>query len=122
MNIQEFKDQLITDGIASIKKHETRQSHIDGGIEGFELCRNLNTMEEYQKILQERRAEENRLRLISSDVDKNAYWKYRYTTIQIEYVFDRLCVIWSQTGQYDGPVSARAVLRTAEIVGVADHS
>lgn len=118
MNIQEFKERLITDGIASVNKNETRPERIRGGIAGFELCRELNTLEDFQYTLDRRH--EHEVDLHRPGTSKEEYWEYRVATAQVEYVYERLLVVWSQMGLYSGPLSARAVVRTAEIVGVRE--
>lgn len=115
MNIEEFKEKLITDGIVSIKNNETRPERIRGGIDGFEICRELTTMRDFQHTLDQRRAHEKDLQ--RPGTSHTEYWEYRIATVQIEYVYERLLVVWSQMGLYDGPLSARAVIRTAELVG-----
>ena len=51
MTLDEYKERLIADGIASVKKHETRQERIDGGIDGFALCYALNSPADFEKTL-----------------------------------------------------------------------
>ena len=124
MTIDTYKERLITDGLTSVKKNEKRQERIKGGVAGFELCRKLNSMADFEEELERRRKEE--LRLMNEYYGMKCerkevldeYWEYRYATVQIEYVFERMLVMWSQMGLYSGPLSARAVLRAADIVGV----
>jgi hypothetical protein len=118
MNIQEFKEQLVVEGLASVEKNETRPERIRGGKDGFEICRELETMKDFWHTLDQRYDHE--LDLQRPGTTPAEYWEYRYATVQIEYVYERMLVVWSQIGMYDGPLSARAVLRTAEIVGVKD--
>jgi hypothetical protein len=115
VNIDEFKERLIIEGIASIEAHEVRPERRKGGEAGFKLCRSLNTMADFQEALDSRHKEEMRLRTAEKR-DREQYWEYRYATVQVEYVYERMLVAWSQMGLYSGPLSARAVLRTAEIV------
>ena len=138
-SIEEFKERLIVDGIASVEKNETRPERIRGGLAGFELCRNLNSMWDFQEELERRHkhetdmislrslSQERRAEMAAEGIDVpqgsqsgtvGEYWEYRYATAQIEYVYERLLVVWSQLGLYSGSLSARAVLRTAEIIGV----
>jgi len=116
MNLQEFKDQLITEGIASVEKNETRPERIRGGLIGFEICRQLSSIWDFQEELERRHKEESSL--IKQQVPLIEYWEYRTATAQVEYVYERMLVVWSKLGLYEGPLSARAVLRTADIVGV----
>ncbi len=115
MTIEEFKEQLITEGIASVEKHETRPERIRGGLDGFKICRELHTMNDFQHTLDQRLAHEKDL--IRYHTPASDYWEYRCATVQIEYVYERMLVVWANAGFYDGPLSARAVIRTAELVG-----
>lgn len=54
MNIQEFKEQLIVEGLASVEKNETRPERIRGGKDGFEICRELETMKDFRHTLDQR--------------------------------------------------------------------
>lgn len=116
MTLAEFKNRVIEDGIASVKRREKRLELLKGGLAGFELCRSLETPIAFQDVLAERHKEEARKR---REYEKDDYWEYRYATIQVEFVYGLMKVGWSQSGLYQFPsLSARAVLRYAEVVGV----
>jgi hypothetical protein len=51
VTLDEYKERLIADGITSVRKNETRQERIDGGIEGFALCRALNSPADFEEML-----------------------------------------------------------------------
>lgn len=119
ITVDEFKDRLIADGIESIKKNETRPERIKGGLAGFELCSNLNSMADFNETLESRHKHEfdwKRQYYERKHGEIADYWEYRYATVQVEYVFERMLVVWTQLGLYSGPISARAVLRTADIL------
>jgi len=115
VTIDEFKERLIVEGVASVEKNETRPERLMGGKAGFELCRSLNTMADFKECLVARHAHEHKLRMAEA---RDGFWEYRYATIQVEYVYERMLVAWSRMGLYSGPLSARAVLRAADIIGV----
>lgn len=113
MTIETLRDQLIADAIASVHEHEKRENRRLGGLEGLELCRSLSTFEAFQAVLKERQRREDQWD--ATDGTPDDYWRHRVGTAQIEYVFDVLCIGWEIY-----PQSARAALRYAEIVGVAE--
>ena len=122
MTLDEYKARLILDGIASVQKNETRQERIDGGMEGFNLCWPLNSPADFDGILRVRHQREMQMRNSENkqdDPEAKKFWRYRYATIQIEFVLERMKVIWAQLGLYSGPLSARAVLQAAKILGVS---
>jgi len=110
MTIQELKEKVIESGIASVKKYEKGEQR-EGAIEGFELCRELNTPQECEKELKERRKKEIFDEDLRSDTKK--YWRYRYATLQIEYWYEILKVAFCYP-----TISARAGIRYSQIVGV----
>lgn len=122
MTIEEFRDEVIRRGIESVKANETDPEIIAGALEGFEICKAIELKVGYWiDKLEERRKCERQLNAASRDTqyyDKQKnddYWRYRYGTLQIEHVFERLKVCWAMQ-----PLSARAVIDYADIVGVAD--
>lgn len=115
MHIDEFKRQVIARGIESAKKYEKRPDHLAGALEGFELCRVLNSPADFEEKLQELHEKEAAMRLWNR---KEGYWRQRYISLQVEFVYERMKVAWSQLGLYSGPFSARAVLGSADILGV----
>lgn len=118
LTVQDLKEVLIQNGIESVEKHETRPERIKGGVVGFNLCRDLNTPDDFVQILEERHKEEGRIRMKrrQDKMSIDAYWEYRYATIQIEFVWERLKIAW----KLPGPYSARAFVHVGEIVGVKE--
>ena len=114
MNIEELKAKLIEDGIESVKKIETRPERIRGAIAGFEMCRKLQSKWDFDDCLRNRQAKE--VEMITDNEDLLVYWEHRMATIQIQFVYDRMKVAWTQFGLYSGPVSARAVLHINELL------
>ncbi len=108
MTLVELRDRLIEDGIASVRKHETRLPRLRGGVAGFEACRKLLLPVDFESALAERHRTEVRIaRAVSAD----EYWEYRYATVQIEYVYGVMKVA------YGFPIlSASAILRYNHIL------
>jgi hypothetical protein len=109
------KEQLISEGIASVHTNEKRYERVRGCLAGFELCRTLNSIWDFQEEL-ERRNKREKEWLQTHEVSHDEYWEHRCATVQVEYVFERMLVVWSQLGLYSGPLSARAALRAAELI------
>lgn len=122
MTIQEFRDEVIRRGIASVEQHETREHRRRGCLVGFALARRLDAENpnEWDVALTERRARENEL--CGGDQSQAAvenYWEYHCATAQVEHVYERLKVAWDVNGVRPAPtVSARAAMQYAEIVGI----
>ncbi len=92
----QLKNGIINRGIESCKKDKNLELHeIEGSIEGFNLCRNINTQNEFIDVIRKRREEE--IKMVTSDFNKEEiknYWKFHYTTIQIEFVYNRMVFMW----------------------------
>lgn len=90
--IEQIKLRLIEDGIRSLEQHENRLERRLGGIEGFNLCRSLHGLEDFERVLRERLRAEDRLRNASrsGQIALEDYWSHRWGTLQIEFVFKRL--------------------------------
>jgi len=117
MNLLELRNRLIEDGIASLKKADHRPECIEGGIEGFELCKEIEpTLEAFESVLKERAHVEALIRKRGKPAkDIMHYWRYRYGTLQIEHVYQVLRVAYKAS-----PLSDRACMQYAKIVGVAE--
>lgn len=117
MTLDAFKNRIIADGIRSVEKHETQPERIRGCLAGFELCRILNTPEDFEKMLDERQREERQL--VSLKIPPEEYWEYRSATAQVEFVYERMKAAWHYNGVQEFPsLSARSVMQYAEIVGI----
>ena len=112
----ERRDELIRDGIKDcrklIGKQKSRKMYFfyEGSIDGFEECKNLNTLESYVKRIQELSTEESReiahslrgnteeKRLLKEEwqiyddrkMDLNEVCKLKGISTQIEFVYERL--------------------------------
>ena len=113
MTIEELRNKVIEEGIKEVKRTE-KGAIRKGGIAGFEMCRNLTTMADFERVLRERHEQEIQM-VCSGDIDTDKYWEFCSTIMQVEYTYDILKVA------YNYPlVSARAGLRYAKLVGVKD--
>lgn len=107
------RNEIIKDGVA-----EVESTYADGcperigGLEGFRLCEALETPEQYRDVLAARMRAENDRRIPYGDALLRAYQEHRYATLQVEHVYDRLCVVWGLGPTY----SARAVVQVAEVL------
>jgi hypothetical protein len=126
MTLEALKEILITEGIASVKQ-EFEGAKLEGSIEGFEACRTLDTARQFERTISWRSEQEFSLLAradagddseLADDSDDpkgdgwhEAYWRYRYGTIQIEYVYNVLRVGWGKS-----PISARAGIRYHKIL------
>jgi hypothetical protein len=110
MTVLELRDKIISDGITSIETTEKRENHRRGGINGFELCKNLDTPHAFEKTLEERHKEERKL--IADAVGVNVYWEYRAATVQIEFLWERMKIVWSLGPEY----SSQAALHVNKIL------
>ena len=60
----EFRDQLLSQMVTSIHTHEKREYRRLGCLEGVEICRTLVSLEDFEKKILERQAEESRMRTL----------------------------------------------------------
>lgn len=117
----QLRDKIIRDGIVSVKRNETRPERIRGGIKGFEICKELASPADFERVLQERYQEERRLVLSHTfstpkteedETEMKLYQEYRYATVQIEFVWERLKIAWSVGGGY----STKAIMHVNNLL------
>ncbi len=120
---EQLKDRLIKDGLRGIEQDPRmiRSPHkLEGSREGFELCRTLNTPEDFQRIIAKRGQE--RMELIKKKQRGKATledcWKHRFATVQIELVWECMKIAWD----VPGTKSARAGVRVGQLLGYTDDS
>ena len=113
MNITELKSKIIEEGIKSVLA-EKQESHRIGGKKGFERCRELETMEDFEQELIGRHFEEFTAadKYHAGEITIDKYWEYRYATVQIEYCYEILKVAFRYP-----VISCNAALRYSELVG-----
>jgi len=108
---EQIKQKLIENGLASIEKDErlVRVPYkLEGSREGFRLCYDLNTPEDFQRCLKQRKEESRQLAGKGA-----AYWRHRFATVQIEVVWETMRIVW----ELPGPKSAMAGIRLGLIMG-----
>lgn len=114
-----IRDHLIKKGVESILNSVENIDHQAGGVIGFDLCRTLETPEDYELVLAQRHMEEA-IRRNAGDAED--YWKYRWATLQVEYMYSVLLVGWAQLGLRNPPnLSTRAILKFNEVL-TAEHT
>lgn len=116
MTADEVKQEIIRRGIKSIQEAYDKDSpKFKGGIIGFELCENLHTMEDFEKVIRARQNREMSMakRLLKEEGSEKleSYWEHRYATLQVAFVYERLLVLWGAPS-----VSAKAAIQVAEII------
>ena len=115
MSADEVKRKLIENGLWSIEQDERLQRaphKLEGSREGFNLCYDLHTPQDFEKCLTDRQEEQEKLR---RGRDSEAYWRHRFATIQIEAVWESMKILW----RLPGPKSTQAALRLAKAIGIA---
>jgi hypothetical protein len=98
MNLKDFHSRIITKGIRSIKKsYAPSDPCYEGGLEGFELCKDMSTPSHYEdRILIEYQNLNNFVE--EARTSKEAAYQYkkiRYIILQIEYVYELMKVAWN---------------------------
>lgn len=113
MIIEELKNYLIERGIKSVKKTEKGSQKL-GGIEGFKMCRALNTPKDFENKIQELYKESQEIVMRRPNLikeEQEQYWRIRYQCLQVEFVYERLKCAWRFPS-----LSARAVLDYSAIL------
>ena len=113
MTVEELKNHLIKRGIESIKNTEEGSQRL-GGIEGFEMCKALETPQDFDKKLFDLQKEYQAIFRRRPDLtteETELYWRIRYQALQVEFVFERLKCAW----RFE-TLSARAALDYSEIL------
>lgn len=107
----------IDDGIESLREQLTGRidrMRFEGGRDGFEACRGKEPHEIVELLAAATMRREEARQASAPD-----YWYHRYFEVQIEYVASVMSVALMQHGLPPiATVTARSVIRYAEIVGV----
>ena len=118
------KAEIISRGLAEVKKVYKDQPHKrDGAIEGFEIARALTTQADFERVLSARERRETKKatsRDRASDEELRRYWQHRYCTLQIEFVYQRMLILWA--AQPLNGYSARAVIHVQSIMEEIDET
>ncbi len=113
MSPEELKERVIAIGRVSVLATETQEYKRRGGLVGFDLCENLHTPEDFHRMLTERHLGELHLFDVIREEHRpiEEYWEYRYATLQVQHVYERLKVVWGFP-----MLSSFAVFHVAEIM------
>lgn len=117
MNLKEFVDVVVDQGIEAVKRDYARpdqKKKRDGSIAGFEECRDKDPDE--LKLLLETAAI---AREDARENDKDGYWWYRCYEAEVEWVCNCVSVLLMQLNQPTIIIpTARAAIHASRIVGV----
>lgn len=119
MTLPELRDRIVERGIEESKKTETIPYKLQGCLDGFEICRKLTSIEDFES---EVRVRELELQSIRDDISnkkktREDYFRFRCATAQIEWTLEVLKVGCPE--RYERH-SVRAARLYAEIVGVKE--
>lgn len=115
--VERIKVLAIERGIAEVEREYDDGPRKAGAVEGFGIARGLHEREEYVRVIDARHRREVRLRrrVMSGDDPtddvEDRYWHHRYATLQVEWVFKLMLVLWGAP-----IVSSRAAREVIEIV------
>ena len=116
MTLAELMHIVIEDGIKSVLENETRPEKRRGGVVGFEMCRGILTLKEFEVLLQERqKAEKEMMRWSVTEENKDAYWEHRTATVQVEWCYEIMRVAFRCS-----PLSTRAAMKYQSVLEKAD--
>lgn len=121
MTIDQLRNKIISEGIKGAKNDpQLKENQKIGSIEGFEMCKDIDihSPAEFEKLLNNQRNEGMKEFDMAHQeiISTEDYWKFRYRTIQIEYVYEILKYAWIQMGFEFHFTSARVGLRYNELM------
>lgn len=129
----DFLTRIIDDGIEAAEKDYGRdkgpytESMLDGSKAGFKACRD-KTPYELKTVLNEARARtQEHLKKVMQTLNEDeealrTYWHNRCFELEVEWVCNCVSALLMQLGEpVIVPPTVRAVIRVAEIVGVAQQ-
>ena len=120
MDYQAFLTRVIDDGIVAAKVDYAKpedNSQLRGSVEGFELCRGKQPAE-----LRTIYDEANRIASEKALAHAEDYWFWRCRELEVEWVCNMVSAVIMNEGKpplLSHLPTARAVIKAAEIVGVA---
>lgn len=122
MNHDEFLTQVIDKGIAAARRDYNRpdqERKLAGSIAGFSACRGL-TIDELASLLEAARGATQHAR---QQDDRKDYWWFRCFELEVEWTCNCLsCVLMNEGLPTIIPPTARAMMTTAEVVGVREST
>ena len=130
MDFKNLIERAIEDGIAEVKTAGYEKKKEAGAIAGFEKCRNLGSIKQFQAELDRCHKLEHEMRDAhyeekdkqKQEVMLEDYWAQRYFTLQVEHVYKLLCAAYHVNnipGHENLPDPyCRSIEQYAKIVGV----
>jgi len=116
MTVADLMNHVINDGIESVLANEIRPEKRRGGVAGFNFCRGIITLEEFESLLRGRHLTEESLRWVGvTECNKDDYWEYRTATAQMEWCYEILRVACHKY-----PLSAKAVMKYQSVLEKVD--
>lgn len=116
MSFAALRDKIVAKGIISVHATETRPCRLRGCLDGFAICKRLNSVEEFESEIEAREPELQELReqLRQKKKSEEDYWAFRCATVQIEWTFEILKVGYPERYK---TVSLRAKMKFYEHQG-----
>src|SRR5438034_282658 len=120
MTEQEFKDRVCDDGVAEVTDvYADDAPKREGALEGFAIARTLANRKQFEDELQGRSNLEHEMRCAhygdKSSESLDAYWRCRWATLQIEFVYSVMLVaFWAESGDM---LSGRASRKVLAVIG-----
>lgn len=117
MRWQDIRDRVIRDGVEEVERvYDVTDPKREGAIEGFAIAAQIEDPAAFVKVLDARRRREERVRREHYDAPPDddelvAYWRHRWGTLQVEWVYECMKVVWGAQ-----PVLARAALKVMGIM------
>lgn len=109
--VQFIKEKAIEAGKKSLDTERYKSEFVlEGGKKGFEMCRTLNTKEDFYKAMDNLRQEQIEM-WKEENLDKEEYWHHRYKQLQVEWMFEIMKYVWGGFESY----SARAGIAISRI-------
>lgn len=122
MTYDEFLTRIIDDGIEAAKADYTRSEHMHqlrGSIEGFEGCRGKSPTELVTLLIDSRRRASD---AYAYEVPEGEYWEFNCFALEVEWVVNCVSAILVNQGRQaltSFMPTARAVMKAADVVGIA---
>jgi hypothetical protein len=117
MNLLEFLNKIIDDGIEAAKKDYKDKPHkLEGAVAGFEVCRGKTSVE----LLELLRGANVAITTAAVDhIPLTEYWTKRCYAAEIEWVCNCLSAALLNQGQEPLiPVTTRGFMKAAQVLGV----
>lgn len=119
ISYEAFLNRIVDDGIEAAKQDYAPGRKLDGSVAGFLACRG-KTPEQLVEFLGEARKKADFARELQEDPEE--YWYFRCFEAEVEWVVNCVSAVLVNEGRQ--PLTsyhptARAVMKVAEVIGVA---